>query len=486
MHPDTSGDYDVVVIGAGFGGIGMAIALLRAGRRDFVVLERADDLGGTWRDNRYPGCACDVPSHLYSYSFAPNPAWSRRYSGWREILAYLRVVATRHGVLPFLRFGHAVARLDFDAAAARWRVTLADGRMLRARVVVSAIGGFSRPRLPEIAGRDTCRGIALPSARWDPDVVLAGRRVAVIGTGASAIQLVPPLAAQAERVSVFQRTPPWIVPRRDRARPRWTQWLHAQVPALQRVARLAQYCQAEGRVLGLVILPAIRRVAEASARRQLRHQVTDPALRAQLAPAYPMGCKRVLISDDYYPALNRPSVELVTDPIARIAPDGVVTAAGREHRVDAIVYATGFDVTGPPTYAVHAPGGRELARDWADGGEAWLGVAAAGYPNWFVLSGPNTGLAHNSVVYMLESQIAWVLDALRLMDRAGAATLAVRPAAQAHANERLDRRLAGSVWTRCESWYRGRGGRVSVIWPDFTFRYRRLIRRADPREFELL
>lgn len=485
MRDAPPSSLDIAVIGAGFGGIGMAIALLAAGRRDFAVFERADDLGGTWRDNRYPGCACDVPSHLYSYSFAPNPAWSHRYAGWAEILQYLRGVATRHGVLPHLRCGHAVTRIDYDEARARWRLRFADGRMVEARVVVSATGGFSTPRPPAIPGHETFAGASCHSARWDDTIQFAGRRVAVIGTGASAIQLVPRLAAQAAALTVFQRSAPWVVPRRDRALRASEQRRYARWPALQRLHRGAQYALAEGRIFGFVLMPWLRRLAELEARWHLRRQVADPLLRARLTPDYPLGCKRVLVSDDYYPALARAHVSLVDTPIERIGPAGLRTIDGREHAVDAIIHATGFEVAGKLPFAVHGRGGRSLDAEWAGGGEAYYGLLTAGYPNLFTLLGPNTGLAHSSVIYMLESQVRYVIDALALLDRAGARTLEPRPEAQAAFVRGVDRRLAGSVWTRCHSWYRGRDGRVSAIWPDFTFRYRARTRRADPRDLLL-
>ena len=483
--------HDVVVIGAGFAGLGMAIQLCRAGRTDFVVLERAGDLGGTWRDNTYPGCACDVPSHLYSYSFAPNPGWSRMFAPQPEIHGYLRDCARRFGVEPHLRLRRTVSAAVYDEAAGEWEVHVQggpDAEVVRCRVLVSAIGALQTPLMPDLPGLDTFTGRAFHSARWPHDEDLAGRRVAVIGTGASAVQIVPEIARQAAHLDVYQRTPAWIVPRPDASISRSTRHRYARHPLAQRLVRGILYWVLEGRGVGFTLSPRLTGPMARTARRHLHRQVADPELRARLTPTYRIGCKRVLISSAFYPALQRPHVELVVDGIDAFTATGIRDRSGIERPVDTVVFATGFDLTAHlRRLRLVGREGRTLEEVWAEeGANAHLGIMVAGFPNLFLLLGPNTGLGHNSVLCMIEAQIAFVLQALRTLDRRGARQLDVRPAAQTRSVRRVRRRLTGSVWqSGCRSWYLDEHGRNTAMWPGPTPRYWLATRRLRRRDYSM-
>jgi cation diffusion facilitator CzcD-associated flavoprotein CzcO len=479
-------ELDVVIVGAGFSGIGMAIALLKEGRTSFVVLERADDLGGTWRDNTYPGCACDIPSHLYSYSFEPKPDWSRMYPPQPEIRAYLQAVAAKYGVTPFIRFGRTVTAMTWEAQGRFWRVTTSDGQALTARIVASGMGGLSNPAIPQLKGAERFAGAAFHSAKWDHAYDFKGKSVAVIGTGASAIQFTPQIARKAAKLHIFQRTPPWVVPKGDRPMRPWERRLFRLAPFSQTWLRRAIYCGLEIRAPAFG-QPERLRMAQKLAKRFMDSVIKDPELRQKLTPDYVMGCKRILISNDYYPTLNRENVELVTEPIDEVRESGIVTADGRLREVDAIVYGTGFGAMDPLyRVEVRGEGGRRLAEDWEHGAQAYLGLTVAGYPNLFFLMGPNTGLGHNSMIYMIESQIQYVMDAIRLMERKGASAMEVKPQAQAVFNTDLQQRIAGSVWNAggCKSWYLNAEGRNVSLWPGYTFTYRRRTRKVDEAAYD--
>jgi cation diffusion facilitator CzcD-associated flavoprotein CzcO len=476
----------VAIIGSGFGGLGMAIRLDRAGLRDYVVLERADDLGGTWRDNSYPGCRCDVPSHLYSFSFAPNPDWSEAFSPRAEIWAYLRDCAERFGVLPRIRFGAEVLAATWRADPGHWLIETSRGA-LTADALVAASGGLSEPAVPRLPGLAGFAGTAFHSARWDHGHDLTGRRVAVIGTGASAAQFVPEIQPSVAALHVFQRTPPWILPRRNRTITPFERRAFRAVPALQRLSRAAVHAGREAYLLNFRH-PRLARVAQRVALRHLRRSVPDPALRARLVPDYTLGCKRILLSNDYLPALTRPNVELVTDPITEVRPHAVVTADGTERPVDTIIFGTGFRVTEVPiAERIRGADGRTLAETWAGSMRAYLGTMVAGFPNLFLLLGPNTGLGHNSVVLMVEAQIGHVLAALRLLRERGLIALAPRAEVQAAYVARLDARLAGTVWNTggCASWYLDATGRNSTLWPGTTWSFRRTVARLRPEHYDL-
>jgi cation diffusion facilitator CzcD-associated flavoprotein CzcO len=476
----------VAIVGSGFSGLGMAIRLRQAGIEDFVVLERADEIGGTWRDNSYPGCACDVPSHLYSFSFAPNPDWTSTFSSQPEIWAYLRACAERYGVMGHVRFGHEVRDAAWDDDAQRWRIETSRGS-LTAQALVLGTGPLSEPVIPDLPGLDSFEGTTFHSATWDHEHDLGGARVAVVGTGASAIQFVPKVQRRAGRLHVFQRTAPWIMPRPDRPLKAWERRLYRMLPAAQLLMRTGIYWGRESFVFGFRH-PRVMRLAERLALRHLHHQVRDPELRRKLTPTYRMGCKRVLISNDYLPALGRPNVELVTDAIAEVRARSIVTADGVEREVDTIIFGTGFHVTDmPAAERIRGRDGLSLAEHWQGSPQAHMGAMVAGYPNLFFLVGPNTGLGHNSIVFMIESQCNYVLSALGLMERHGAAELDVRSEAQASYNAALQERMRGTVWTAggCASWYLDATGRNTTLWPSFTWPFRERTRRLDPAQYEL-
>lgn len=484
MSGDNITDTSVAIIGSGFGGLGVAIRLRQEGEEDFLIFERASDVGGTWRDNSYPGCACDVQSHLYSLSFAPNPGWTRSFSPQPEIWDYLRRCARDFRLLPHLRLEHEVLGAAWDDAAQLWRIETSRGRF-NASVLVMAAGALSEPSLPNLHGLDKFKGKVFHSARWDHGYDLTGKRVAVVGTGASAIQFVPEIQPVVERLHIFQRTPPWIMPRRDRALGGFERRLFRSFPSAQRAARAAIYLFREAFLLGFRSTRAARYV-ERIARRHLERSVPDPEMRAKLTPSYAIGCKRILVSDNYLPALARPNVELVTAAAVEVRERGIVGADGVEREVDAIIFGTGFRVTDPPL-AGHVRGrdGRTLSEVWAGSPKAHVGTTVAGFPNLFILLGPNTGLGHTSVLIMIEAQIEHMLSALRHMRRRGAASVEPKAEAQAAYVADVERRTRGTVWVAggCASWYIDSKGRNSTLWPDSTWRFRRRVERFDPSEY---
>lgn len=475
----------VVVVGAGFGGLAAAIRLGRAGFHDVVVLEAADEVGGTWRDNTYPGCACDIPSHLYSFSFAPNPGWTRAYPTQPEIEAYLVDVADRFDVTPLVRFGATVAAMTWDEASTTWSVELTDGETLVADVVIVATGPLSRPRIPEIPGLERFEGTVFHSARWNHDHRLDGARVAVIGTGASAVQLVPEIADLAGHLDVFQRTPPWVIPREDRPVPRWKRRLYARVPFLQRLHRWRIYLRQE--LLALAFL-GHDRVTERVVQMGVEHieaGIADPALRATVTPHYSPGCKRLLISNDWYPTLARDDVDLVTSPIETVTERGIVTADGVEHPADTIVLGTGFAATDfLAPVEVRGRDGAELSATWRDGAATHLGITVAGFPNLFLLAGPSTGLGHNSIVFMIEAQLHQITGLLAERARRGGGAVEPRDDVQADGYADIQRRMQRTVWASgCDSWYRSDDGRIDTLWPGTTLDYWRRTRWVRPRQY---
>jgi cation diffusion facilitator CzcD-associated flavoprotein CzcO len=477
-------DLSVAIVGSGFSGIGLAIRLRQEGIEDFAVLERADGVGGTWHLNTYPGCACDVPSHLYSFSFAPNPDWSRTYSRQPEIREYLRRVVEDFGVAPKIRLGCDVSGARWDEAGQRWELDTSQGP-LRARVLVSATGPLVEPKIPPFPGLETFAGPAFHSARWEHSVDLRGKRVAAVGTGASAIQFVPAIAPDVAALHVFQRTPPWVMPHSSRPITRFEQRLYAALPFTQRLVRGGIYAARELLVLGFVKQPRIMKGIEKIAERHRRAAISDPELLERVRPDYTIGCKRILPSNEWYPALARENVELVTDPIAEVRERSIVTASGAERDVDAIVFGTGFHVVDMPVARmVHGRDGKALADVWEGSPNAHLGTAVAGFPNLFILLGPNTGLGHSSMVYMIESQIAYVMDALRELRRNGHRTVEVRPEVQQRFNQEVQSRMRRTVWsTGCKSWYLDEKGNNPTLWPDWTWRFRRRTARFDPGEY---
>jgi cation diffusion facilitator CzcD-associated flavoprotein CzcO len=484
--PQRGAALSVAIIGAGFGGLGMAIQLARAGFHDVTIFERAEDVGGTWLANTYPGAACDIPSHLYSFSFAPKTDWTRRYPPQQEILDYLRDCARRFDLARRIRFGVEVTAADFDEATGRWTLTMAGGETHEADVLVTACGQLSRPTVPDLPGLDSFAGTTFHSAQWRHDHDLADRRVAVVGTGASAIQFVPQIVPRVRQLSLFQRHAPHVIRKPDRPYGPKARAAFRRFPVLQRLSRIATYLNYESRALGFVHFPALTAWINVGARRHLREQVSDPGLRERLRPEGTPGCRRVLLADDYYPALTRPHVDVVTEPITEVRPHAVVTADGAEHEVDTIIFGTGFTATDfLAPMEITGLGGRKLDEAWRDGAEAHLGISITGFPNLFMLYGPNTNLGHNSIIYMLESQFRYVLGCVRRLADPGLRWMDVRPETQAGFVRWVRRRMRSTVWDRdCTSWYRTASGRNTNNWPGFTFGYRfrtRAPRRADYR-----
>lgn len=476
--------FRVAIAGSGFGGIGTAIRLKRAGVDSLVVFERAHDVGGVWRDNTYPGCACDVQSHLYSFSFAPNPKWSRAYSSQPEILEYLRDCAARFDVLRHVRFGHEVQDASWDARAKRWKITTSQGPFT-ADVLVAGVGALSEPKIPKLEGIERFQGKAFHSARWDHAHDLRGKDVAVVGTGASAIQFVPAIQPLPKKLTVYQRTPPWIIPRFDRPIRELERKMFAAVPASQWLARAGIYVTREMLLGPGFFWPKLMELNEKVAKQHLENQVPDPELRKKLTPNYVIGCKRILLSDDYLPALTKPNVEVVTDGIREVRADSIVTSDGRERPVDTIIFGTGFHVTDPPiAKRVRGARGETLQESWRGSPKAYMGTTIAGFPNFFLLFGPNTGLGHTSVVTMLESQIEHVANAVQFLTESGASSVEPSEAAQARWVREIDEKMRGTVWNSggCKSWYIDDTGRNSTLWPGFTFTFKRRIERFDPKD----
>ncbi len=485
LNSDTDTDTDtrhvqLAIVGAGLSGLGMAIALRQDGIDDFVVLERAADLGGTWRDNSYPGCACDIASVLYSYTDEPNPGWSRAFAPQAEIWAYMHEVADRHGVAGHMRFDHEVLDASFDNETDRWAISTSQGEYT-AEILVSATGALADPSIPDLPGLDRFSGTVFHSARWNHDHDLSGRDVAVVGTGASAIQFVPEIQPRVRRLTLFQRTPPWVLPRGNPRIPSRWQRVFARHPRLLSAARRAVFSVYESFHLGFR-RPAVMKLAERRARAHIARQVADPDLRAKLIPDYRLGCKRVLGSNTWYPALTQPNVDVVTAGIREVTPTGVIDADGTHHEVDTLIFGTGFHVTDMPfADRVRGREGHALADHWQGSPQAHLGMTVPGFPNLFMLLGPNTGLGHNSVLLMIEAQIAYLRQALRYRREHGLSTL--EPTVDAHIDyvDAVDRGTDGSVWTAggCLSWYVDATGRNSTLWPGSVREYQRRLARFE-------
>ena len=482
----TPEHHRIAILGTGFAGLAMAVGLLEAGERDVVLFERDSEVGGTWRDNTYPGCACDVPSHLYSFSFAPNPDWHHSFSRQPQILDYLRRCADDFGVRPLIRFDHEVLDAAWLDDERRWQVTTNHG-VITADIFIAGPGPLSEPALPEIPGLERFEGTTFHSARWNHDHDLSGERVAVIGTGASAIQFVPAIEPVVSHIDVYQRTPPWIVPRTDRPYRPIENRIWRRFPWVQRAIRAAIYWGRESFVLSF--RSSRPGPADRLARSHLAKQVPDPVMRARLTPDYRIGCKRILISNDWYPTITRPDVDVISDGIAEVREHSVVTVDGTERPVDTIIFGTGFQVTDfPLAHRIRGRDGVLLSDLWKGSMEGYKGTTVHGFPNMFLLVGPNTGLGHTSIVYMIESQVPYVLGAVAEIDGRRTAALDVRADAQARFNADVQRRSAGTVWTSpgCRSWYLDANGRNTTLWPTFTFLFRRLLRDFDVDAYERL
>lgn len=490
----TEIEVDHLIVGAGFGGLCAAIKLDESGERDFVVIEKDSDVGGTWHINTYPGAECDVPSQLYSYSFALNPDWSKVYSPQREIWEYTKKVAQRSGVLDRFVFDTAAEDSRWDEQRQRWivltrHVETGATTTYAARTLIVGAGGLSEPSLPDIEGIESFAGEAFHSARWNHDVDLAGKRIAVIGTGASAIQLVPEVAKVAGRLDVYQRTPNWIIPRNERRFSALEKAVFRYVPGAQRAVRASVYAMLEARVPAFTRFPQAMTAVERQVKRNIANGISDPELRAKVTPHYRAGCKRILISNRWYPALDRDNVDLITEGIERVTPTGIVAKDGTTREIDVLIIATGFHVTDAPiAQHISGRGGRTLAEAWGEAGmRSYKGTTFHGFPNLFQIVGPNTALGHSSMIFIIESQVRYIVDAARTMRRQRLAAVEPTLAAQDTWSDTVQRRMKRTVWTTggCASWYLDKFGHNTTLWPGQTFTFRRHLSRFDPAHYDL-
>ena len=479
----------VAVIGSGFGGLGAAVRLRRAGITDFVVLERRDAVGGTWHDNTYPGCACDVPSHLYSFSFAPNPEWPRSFSGQAHIRAYLERVADTFGLRPHLRYRTEVQQLTWDSEELHWVIETSQGAYT-AETVVSATGPLSDPKIPDIPGLDSFTGKVFHSAQWDHDYDLRGKRVAMIGTGASSIQIVPAIQPTVKKLTLFQRTPAWVMPRVDRKISEAERWLHGKVPLTGTLRRQILWGVRELQVSAFTKRPQQLGAVQLLAKQHMHRAIKDPQLRRKLTPDYRIGCKRILLSNSYYPALAKDNVDLVASGLQEVRGNTLVASDGTETEVDAIVFGTGFHVTDMPiAHRVKGAGGQVLADAWKDGIESLRGASVSGFPNFLTIIGPNTGLGNSSMILMIEAQLNYMVDHLRHQDSLGGkVALDARPSAMHAWNQFVQNRMERTVWSTggCDSWYLDANGRNTTVWPGTTGEFRKLTKEVRLEEYEVL
>lgn len=486
---DSATVRDVIIVGTGFSGICLAIKLREAGITNILMLDKADNFGGTWRDNTYPGCACDVQSHLYSYSFEGNANWSKSYAGWSEIQDYILHCVKKYQLRPLARFGQSVASAHFDESSGIWKINTATGESLFSRFFVMATGPLHVPAIPAISGLDSFKGKVFHSARWDHAFDLKGMRVASIGTGGSAIQYVPEIAPKVAQLKVFQRTPAWVLPRHEREYSTIEKTLFAKISLLRKLYRFWIYCSNEMRLLPMRH-PLLARVAEAMGKRHINKQIADPKIAKKMTPDYTIGCKRILISNKYYPAFNRDNVELVTQGIKRVTEKGIETADGRLHELDAIILGTGF-VIDPRDYLKNVPitgrGGVLLLDQWKDGPACFKGLTVENFPNFFQMTGPNSGLGHNSIIYMIESQVSYIVDGVTKLKEGNYKYLDVKAQVLQDFNEHIQGRMQNTVWTSgCVSWYQQKDGRNIAIWPGTTFSYRWQTRHLNLADYDVV
>jgi cation diffusion facilitator CzcD-associated flavoprotein CzcO len=484
-----SQQFEQIIIGAGFAGICMAIKLKEAGMQNFIVLERNSNLGGTWYDNTYPGAACDVQSHLYSYSFELNPNWSMEFSPQQEILNYLEFCAEKYGVKPFLRFNQTVVSARFDEGNSLWQVDTKDGKKYYGASVISCSGGLSQPLIPAFKGMVDFKGSIFHTARWDKSFDLKNKIVAVIGSGASAIQVVPAIAPQVKSLFLFQRTPSWILPKPDKQISAFMKKAYHRFPFLLSFYRKRLYWTHELMAIGFTKNPVIMKAFGKVAKMLLRRSVPDETLRKKVTPDYIIGCKRVLLSNDYYPALQRSNVEVITEGIDHFNERGIITKQGKQYNVDAIVLATGFQAAeGMLVFDVKGRNGLDIKEAWKNGAEAYLGVTVSGFPNFFFIVGPNTGLGHTSMIIMIEAQVNYIMGALKNMRAAGARFIDLKQEALRTFNTDIQTKLAQTVWQSggCQSWYQDSNGKNVVLWPGFTFTFIKRTRNFEPDKYEIV
>lgn len=480
--------HHIAIIGSGFSGIAMARYLKQSGRNDFTIFEKGNDVGGTWRDNTYPGIACDVPSNLYSFSFDLNPDWSRSYSGGWEINNYIRSVAKKQDILKHIRFNEAVTAAAWDDDQKLWRCESSAGPFTT-DFLIGAMGPLSEPQIPALPGIESFKGESFHSQQWDHEYDLTGKRVAVVGTGASAIQFVPQIQPEVGELFLFQRTPPWILPRSERSLTSFEHKLYRYLPFTQKIVRGLVYSMLEFRVIGFVKQRQIMRVAQLGAKLNIRRHIKDKALRKKVTPSFDFGCKRVLMANNYYPALAKDNVEVITHGVAEVREHSIVDSEGEERAVDAIIWGTGFHVTDNPEWSnIRGRDGRSLTETWAPTGmRSYLGTLVPNFPNTFLIIGPNTGLGHSSMVYMIESNARYIISVLDHIEGIGAREFEVDERTVEAFEADIARRSKGTVWTSggCDSWYLDASGRNTTLWPDFTFRFRKLCESFDPAQLSI-
>lgn len=481
--------YSQLVIGTGFAGLCAAIKLKQQGENNFVILERNSQLGGTWYDNRYPGAACDVESHLYSFSFEPNPNWSRQFSPQQEILAYMNATAAKYDLLKHIQFNIEVTQAFFDETTAIWTLQTQTNQQFSAPVIISCTGGLSQPAYPDIKGITSFKGTCFHTARWNQKFDYKNKTVAVIGTGASAIQVVPAITKETKKTLLFQRTPPWLLPKPDAQISRWRKWLYNHIPGWQLLHRKRLYWQHEVMALGFISHPVLLKLGSKLALRHLKKNVPDAALRKKLTPIYTMGCKRVLLSNDYYQAVSSENVELITEKILEINENGIRTADGRQINTDAIIMATGFQAAEQVSqFEVRGRNGLCLNNAWENGAEAYLGTTVSGFPNMFLVVGPNTGLGHSSMILMIEAQVQYIMEALKTIQQKKAKFIDLKPEVQKKYNQEIQEKLKRTVWQNggCISWYQMQNGKNVTLWPGFTFSFMQRTRKFETDKYEIV
>lgn len=476
---------DIVVIGTGFAGVCMGIQLLKNGFTDFIILERANDVGGTWRDNTYPGAACDVHSSLYSFSFEPNPNWTRMFSDHKEIYDYTWHCVRKYGLEKYIRFEHSILGGDYDAAKAEWTINMTHGSIL-CNKWVNGMGPLNRPVFPNLGGVADFNGTSFHTSKWNHTYDLTDKKVAIVGTGASAIQIVPSIAQKVKELTLFQRTAAWIIHKPDRKMTKTEKWLFKHIPFIQKLYRWHVYWQNEVTAIVLVYMPCLARYIQGLGIKQLHRGIKSKTLRQKLKPNYSMGCKRILLSNHFYPALERSNVHLNTDGILRISENGIVDKGGRETKVDCIIYATGFEAADfPAWFKVSGNKGQQLMDVWKDGPEAYLGTTVSGFPNMFMLIGPNTGLGHTSMTIMIEASVQYTISCLKALRDKNAKSMDVKPEVQAAFNIDIQKKLAKTVWMTggCKSWYISKTGKNTSLWPGFTFSYINRTKKVKADEY---
>lgn len=481
--------YSQIIIGSGFAGLCAAIKLKQQGENNFLILERNSQLGGTWYDNHYPGAACDVESHLYSFSFEPNPNWSRQFSPQQEILAYMNATAAKYDIFKHIRFNTEITQATFDESTAIWQLCTFNKQHFFASVIISCTGGLSQPAYPDIKGLHTFKGACFHTAKWDQKFDYKNKTVAVIGTGASAIQVVPAIAAETKQLLLYQRTPPWIMPKPDAQISEWRKWMYHHIPGCQLLHRKRLYWQHEMMAWGFIRQPALLKLGSKLAYRHLKKSVPNVSLRKKLTPEYTMGCKRVLLSNDYYQALGRENVELITEKILEINETGIRTADGKQQNTDAIILATGFQAAEQVSrFEIKGRNGLDLNTAWQNGAEAYLGTTVSGFPNMFLVVGPNTGLGHSSMILMIEAQVQYIMQTLNAMKQKKARFIDLKPEAQRIYNQEIQEKLSRTVWQTggCVSWYQMKNGKNVTLWPGFTFSFMQRTQKFDPEKYEIV